>query len=284
MASQPQGDSRPGPGRNAVPLPGIPEVIPPTASSREQFFPEVSEDDWKQIARDRVPGEVRFDAEANERAVFDAQYNVVRQLYTEAVPTAAEGEALLRTFEKYREIVAQFTLSVLKNSNISNHLGATLSVDPQGGQQAMLRQFRLESIPTAANRSYRQTPAAEGQYNIVPDETAGDGVGETAPAGEQAWIVLGYIEFEASSAVPYDYVQAEIDDTRGAYREQYIRSQVELGPPVKFIEARTPLMVIPGNSLDIDVNVVRPDLSTGLWPVAFDVVTGDSDQYGGVLD
>jgi hypothetical protein len=281
QSQQPQGGSRSA-DRSSVPLQGIPEVVPPTARSRREFFPEISEDDWKQIARDRVPGEVRFDGEANERAVFDSQFNVVRQTFAEAIPTASEGEALLRTFEKYREIVAQFTLSVLKNSNISDHLGATLSVNPQGGQQAMLRQFRLDSI-TSGDASYRQTPSATGQFNIVPDEGAGDGVGEQATPGEQAFIVLGYIEFEAADAVPYDYIQAEIDDTRGVYREQYIRSQVELGPAVKFIEARTPLMVIPGNEIDIDVNVVRPGLSTGLFPAAFEVVTGDSNAFGGVL-
>jgi hypothetical protein len=58
---------------------------------------------------------------------------------------------------------------------------------------------------------------------------------------------------------------------------------VELGPSVKFIEARTPLLVIPGNEVDLDINVVRPDLPTALFPVGFEVVTGDSGQFGGVL-
>jgi hypothetical protein len=279
-ATQKQGQT--GADRSAVPLENIPEVIPPTARSRAQFFPEVDEDDWKQVARDRVPSDVRFDADANERAVFDSQYNVVRQVFAETIPTAAEGEALLRTFEKYREVVAQFTLAVLKSSNISDSLGATLSVDPQGGQQAMLRRFRQDSVPSR-DVSYRQTPAAAGQFNVLPDEAAGDGVGEEATPGEQAWIFIGYIEYEAANAVPYDYVQAEMDDTRGVYREQYIRDHVELGPSVKFIEARTPLLVIPGNEVDLDINVVRPDLPTALFPVGFEVVTGDSGQFGGVL-
>ena len=147
----------------------------------------------------------------------------------------------------------------------------------------MLRQFRLDSVPTAANRSYRQTPTATGQFNIVPDETAGDGVGETATPGDLAWIILGYIEYDAAGVVPYDYIQAELSDTRQIYREQYVRSQVATGGPIKVIEARTPLMVIPGNELDIDVNVVRPGAPTGLWPIGFEVVTGDAADFGGVL-
>jgi hypothetical protein len=71
QSHQPQGDRRSA-DRSEAPPQGIPEVVPPTVRSRREFFPEISEDDWKQIARDRVPGEVRFDGEANERAVFDS--------------------------------------------------------------------------------------------------------------------------------------------------------------------------------------------------------------------
>ena len=260
----------------------VPRVIPPTTESRAKFFPEVEADDFKKIAQDTAG--VSFDASANERAVFDNQYNsVARQYFSEAVPnTSLDGQVLLRLFEKWREVVAQFALAAMRGDKVADNLGATLSVDPQGSPQAMLRRLRQDSLATTTNVAPDgQTPTASGQFNIFPDDEVGDDTLETPEANEKAWVVLGYIEY-ASGAVPYSTVQMRINDTRGVYREQYIRDQMTSAGPLKVVEARTPGFVLPGTGLDIDVDVVRTNIQTQLWPIAFEVIGGGSGEIGGV--
>lgn len=260
---------------------GIPDVYQPNEQTRQQYFPEIDKDDWAHIAN--APG---FESTTEER-VFNSQYNAVaHQYYLDAVSTQGlEGEQVISLFSRWKPIVKNFVLASMRLDAVANKLGATLSHDPNGSGQAYMRPIRADSI-TAANASYAQTPAATDQFNIFPDETAGDDTFETPTSNEQAWIIFGMYEYSGSGTVPYDYIQTELDDATGVRQPYFVLPQLDGQGTLPIVEFhRGPLTAYPNTGIDIDVNVMtgRTGIETRLWPVGYEVLVESAAESGGIL-
>jgi hypothetical protein len=245
-----------------------------------QMFPAVDNNVWSNVQK--APG--WNTAEFNEENVFDQMYDeVARTYYADATDVQAEGRQILKVFRRWKSVTEKFVQHVLHNSeNLDDPIQANLDWDAEGGGEAIIRPI---GEWTGANLSYYQTVDATGQFNIFPDENAGDGVAFTPTANEQALCIFGYVEFAAPDVVPYDYAQAEINDSVGARRPYYVRNALDFHDTLRVAERhRGPLLVEPGDNIDIDVNATETGIKTGLWPIGVEVVRADNTNFGGVLD
>jgi len=249
-----------------------------TELTMESDFPEISENIWDKVASSNI----RFKDNFNEGNVFDSMYNdFVTAYYAEATDVQAAGRQVLDLFQKWKAPAREFTKYVLRG-DADDPLDATLNWDAEGGGEAIIRPITTHST---TNASYTQVPAATGQFNIFPDENAGDGVAATATANQQAWMVFGYMETVAGNKVPYDYTQANVNDEVGTRRQFWLRNQMDSKGTLKVAErSRGPLLVEPGFDLDIDANVHTTGIETGLFPLGIEIIRADSAEYGGVLD
>lgn len=245
-------------------------------SNPERDFPEVPGN-----IVDKLQGASPFRSGFNQQNIFQQQYyESARQYYEDAVDVNAAGRQILKLFTRWQPVVENFARMVLRD-DVDNPLDATLSWDPEGAGEAMVRPFRTDSF---SNAQYAQTPTATGQFNIIPDDTQADGSTETATSNEQAWIIIGFVERLASGEMPYDYIQADINDNVGVRREENVLLQMEGQDTLRVYERfRGPLMVEPGFDLDIDVNVKTTNIQTGLWPLGVEVIRADASEFGGVL-
>lgn len=260
---------------------GVPDVVRPTEQTKNQYFPELDPDDWNPMVE--APDFKNPREGPGEERVFNAQYNhIVTQYYQEAVDDGPlDGQTVLKFFQRWKPIVSAFVRASLRGGEVDNELGATLSPSPNGSTQAYLRALRTDAL---TNASYYQTPSATGQYNIFPDEVAGDDTFATPTDNEQAWIIPGMFEYAASGGVPYDYIQAELNDATGVRAEMYARPQVEQEGTMALVEfTQGPLPAYPGIGVDIDVNAYRTGVKTGLFPLGFEVITESAAESGGVL-
>lgn len=246
------------------------------AQNRDRDFAEVPDNLWSD-----VQGSPGFRARFNEENIFREQYFEAAQVYTDAATNVnAQGRVIPNLFLRWADVVAEFTRYVLRG-DADDALDAVLSWDPEGAGEAMIRPFRTDSF---ANAQYTQTPGSTGQFNIIPDDTQANDSTETATANEQAWIIIGWYEPVAGNVVPYDYVQANVNDNIGVRREEFLKYQMESKGTTKWApRERGPLMIPPGFTLDVDVNVVQTGIETGLWPVGIEVIRADASEFGGVL-
>lgn len=252
------------------------QFISGEAQERDRDFAEVPQNLWSDVQK--APA---FRSEFNEENIFTEQYLEAAQVYTEAATNVnAQGRVIPNLFLRWADVVAQFTRFVL-TGDADNPLDATLSWDPEGAGEAMVRPFRTDSF---ANAQYTQTPSATGQFNIIPDNTQANNTSETATANEQAWCIIGWYEPVAGNVVPYDYLQADVNDNIGVRREEFLKYQMESKNTTKWApRERGPLLVPPGFDLDVDINVVQAGIETGLWPVGVEVIRADATEFGGVL-
>lgn len=246
----------------------------------EEYYPEVDTNVWSNVQQ--APG--WNTNEFNEDTVFNQMYDeVIRAYYPDALDVQAEGRQILKLFRRWKSVVERFTQHVLHNSeNLDDPIQANLDFDAEGGGEAIIRPIQER---TGSDISYFQTTDAEGQFNIFPDENAGDGVPFVPTANEQALAIIGYVEYADPTVAPYDNIQAKINDSVGARRPFYIRNAIDFHNTLKVAERhRGPLLVEPGDEIDIDVNVTETDVKTGLFPVGVEVVRADHPTFGGVLD
>lgn len=248
----------------------------------DQSFPEVPSNLWNKV-RD-APAFASFSA-PNQENIFRQQYFEAAKTYYEAATDVnAQGRAILKLFLRWADVAANWTRYVL-DGDADNPLDATLSFDPEGAGEAYVRPLRPATF-TDFGASYAQTPSATGRFNLLPDEaSATDGDSETAPQNEKAWMIFGYTEFLAGNEVPYDVVQADINDNVGVRREKNLLYAMEGQDTLKVSErSRGPLLVEPGFSLDIDVDIKTSDIQMGLWPIGFEVIRADSAEFGSVFE
>jgi hypothetical protein len=246
----------------------------------ESYYPEVDNNIWSNVQK--APG--WNTAEFNEKTVFDQMYDeVIRTYYPDAVDVAAEGRQILKLFRRWKSVTERFVQHVLHNSeNLDDPIQANLDWDAEGGGEAIIRPIQEK---TGSNVSYFQTPTAEGKFNIFPDETAGDDVSFTPTENEQALIILGYVEFANPGNAVFDFTQAKVNDSIGARRPFYIRNAIDFHDTLKVAERhRGPLLVEPGDEIDIDANVIQTDTKTGLFPVGVEVVRADHPTFPAILD
>jgi hypothetical protein len=244
---------------------------------RDSSFPEVPDNLWS-----KVQGAPAFESKFNEENLFDSMYyESARQYYADATDVGAQGRQILKLFTRWRDVAAQFSRHVL-SGDADNPLDANLSWDAEGAGEALVRPIRTD---TFANAQYSQTPTSTGQFNIIPDDTQGNNSTETATQNEQAWLIFGYMEARADDTVPYDYAQSDINDNVGVRRPFNLKLAMEGEQTLKVAERhRGPIMVEPGFDLDIDVQVVEPNITTGLWPLGIEIIRADAAEFGGVLD
>jgi hypothetical protein len=218
----------------------------------------------------------------NEDNIFDQMYDeVVTSYYAEATDVKAAGRQVLDLFNRWKPLAGQFARHALRG-DVDDPLDANLNWDAEGAGQAIVRPLNMDSF---TNAKYSQVPESEGQYNIVPDQTQGNGATATATENQQAFMVFGYADFYAGNKVSYDYIQEDINDDIGARRPFHVRNQME-GEDTLSVASRErgPLFVEPGFDLDIDVRVKEPGIETGLFPLGIEVVRADADEFDGVLD
>lgn len=268
------GSTSPTPDSNR--LLSLPAAYRPTEQTRATYFPEVVDDDWQPLTQ--APG---YNSN-KERNVFNSTYDTVAQQYFQAsIDDTTDGQDILQMFERWKAVVEAFTLASLRLDAVDNRIGATLSASPQGGQQAALRAIRQDTI---TNFSYEQTVDATGQFNIFPDENAGNNTYAVPAANEQAFIIFGFIELNAEGTAPYDYLQYQVQDSQGVYQPNYVRHKVANSNSMAVIELTDgPILGYPDIGVDVDVNAVETNVTTGLIPVGFEVVVGNASNSGGIL-
>lgn len=217
----------------------------------------------------------------DEASTFDAMYDeVASSYYPDTLDVKARGRQVLRLFGKWKPTVESFVQASLRNQNLDDDLGANITFEPEGSSEAIVRPL---SEATFGNASYNFTPNAAGEYEWIPNGADGDT--ETATANEQAFMIFGYIDYNSSYVTPYDYVQADIDDSHGVRRPFYLRNQMSQASTLSVADReRGPLMVFPNRSLDLDLNVVNPDVRSGLFPVGVEVVVASANNFGGIQD
>lgn len=261
---------------------GLPETVQPTEEMKNEHFPEIDNDDWEPMVN--APQWKNPRQGPREERVFQSQYNqVVHQYYNMAVDSGLHGQTVLQLFQRWRPIVDAFTRACLRSDDLDNELGASLSPDPNGSSQAYLRALRLDSAPSG-NVSYYQTPGGTGQFNIYPGEGAGSDTFEVPDGNEQGWIIFGLADYAAGGQVPYDTIQAELDDATGIRAESYVRHQVEQADTMGLIElTEGPLPAYPGVGIDIDCDIYEPGIQVGMWPIGFEVIVESAAESGGVL-
>jgi hypothetical protein len=207
---------------------------------------------------------------------------VEQEYYQRAIDSGLEGQQVSKIFRRWKPVVRNFVLACLRSSQLDNELGATLNTSPNGSTQAYLRAIRTDSL---SNASYEQTPGSDGQFNIFPDEAAGDVTYATPTANQQGWIVLGLQDY-AGIPQGYDTVQMDLDDATGVRQEVYVRNKVagaDTGrmPIIEFISG--PGTAYPGIGIDIDCDVFQTGITTAAWPIGFEVVVASDSSAGGVL-
>lgn len=260
---------------------GLPDVVSPvTESTKNEFFPEIDNDDWEPMAD--APRWKNPQRGPDEERVFDAQYaHIVQQYYQEAVDSGLDGQTVLKMFTRWKPAVSAFVRACLRSDTLDNELGATLSPDPNGSNQAYLRALRTDAL---TNASYYQTPSATGQFNIFPDEGAGNDTFATPTSGEQGWLVIGLADYAAGGKVPYDTIQAELNDATGVRSEDYVRHQVQQPESMALVEfTGGPLPAYPNVGIDIDCDIYETGIEIGTWPIGFEVIVESASESGGVL-
>lgn len=224
---------------------------------------------WKEI--DRGP--------RTEADVFNADYVRLAQSYI-AMYGADEGEISIKLFNKFRPIVDLFTRFVLKSDKTAGTpLNALLVGEvATGAQQAFIRPLTLRSF---ANASYTQLPGSTGAYNFLPTTT---GV-ETATNGKQGWVFLGFVETKSTSIIPYDEIQASIDDTIGLRKPMYpyINMSEQIGRNLKIYGLTTPYFVQPSQTIDIDLTIRTANVEFGLFPLGVEVIIANAAQAVGPI-
>lgn len=254
----------------------------PVALSHMRDFPEVPDNLWNKVTEAEPWGEF---AAPNQDNIFKIQFlEAAKQYYESATAVNAQGRAILKLFLRWADVANEWTRYVL-NGDADNPLDATLSFDPEGAGEAYVRPLRPVTF-TDFGASYSQTPASTGRFNLLPDEAnATNGDAETAPQNEKAWMIFGWIERLAGNEVPYDVVQADINDNVGVRREENLVYQMEGKQTLKVApRSRGPLLVEPGFDLDIDIDVKVTNITTGLWPIGIEVIRADSAEFGSVFD
>lgn len=266
------------------------QIVSPADTEVDQVSLQKPDRDFAEVPGnivDKLQGASPFRSGFNQQNIFDVQYyEAARQYYEDAVDTQQQGRTILKLFLRWKPVVERFARMVLRD-DVDNPLDATLAWDPEGAGEAMVRPLRTDSFEDSGGTvqaQYAQTPTATGQFNIIPDDTQADGTTITATGNEAAWIIFGWIERLASNEMPYDYLQADINDNKGIRREEFLLWQMEGPDTLKVSERiRGPLIVEPGFDLDVDVNVKTTNITTGLWPVGIEVIRADAPEFGGVL-
>lgn len=265
------------------PVPTDFESAEASPNQRQRDFADVPENLWSKV-RNAQP----FEAEFNEENLFKQQYFESAKIYYEsATAVNAQGRAILQLFMRWADVAAQWTRYVLRG-DADNPLDAVLSWDPEGAGEAYVRPLRPVTFQSQGNpaAAYTQTPTSTGRFNLIPDEAnATNGDRETAPQNEKAWMIFGWVERLAGNEVPYDVVQANINDNRGTRREEFLVYQMEGKQTLKVSErSRGPLLVEPGFGLDIDLDIKTTNIQTGLWPIGIEVIRADSSEFGSVFN
>lgn len=216
-----------------------------------------------------------------EQNVFDQMYGeAALAYYANATDVPARGRQVLRVFLKWQPSLDAFVRSVLHNSGIPNDLNANLTWNPSGSSEAIVRPLLDWSF---SNAQYEFTPSSTGDYQYIPNTTSS--ATETATDDEQAYAVIGYVDYATGEMVPYDYIQEEVDDTIGVRRPFPLKNQMEGIDTLKVADRdRGPLYVYPGNTLNLDLNVVKAGIKSRLYPLGIEVVTQNASNYGGILD
>lgn len=217
----------------------------------------------------------------NEAQVFNSLYDeAYTSYYEDATDVGARGRQILRLFLKWKPIVQAFVQSALRGDGVEDALQANLAFEPEGSTEATIRPL---SERTFANGPYTFTPTSTGEFEYIPNTT--DGARETATDNEQAFMIFGYVDYTAEGTVPYDYVQASIDDSLGVRRPFDLRRQMSAADTLGVADRqRGPLFVYPGRNLDLDLNIVEPGIRSGLYPVGIEVLVESATNYGGVMD
>lgn len=254
----------------------------PVAQNKDEDFAEVPDNVWSKVQR--APA---FQSQFNEENIFTQQYfEAARQYYAQATNINAQGRAILHLFMKWADAAAEWTRFVLQG-DADDPLDATLDWDPEGGGEAWVRPLQQDTWSGGSfGADYTHTPGGLGQYNLVPDASNGAGNGDTvtATANEQAWMIFGWWDPLAGKEVPYDYIQADVNDNVGVRRREFLKFQMEGQETIGYADRhRGPLLVEPGFDLDIDINVVTTGIQTGLYPIGIEVIRADAAEFAGVL-
>lgn len=255
----------------------IPSGAEAAFETKDQFFPAVSDDVFDKMI-DAPPWKDEF----NEEDIFEAMYQEAAAFYyAAATATADEGETLLGLFQKWKPFVGQFVRHSLRG-DVDNPLDATLNWDAEGAGQAIVRPIN-EATWDDNGSSYFHTPGAAGDFDWIPD--TGAAAVETADANEQAFVIIGHIDFANGGRMGYDYVQATVNDDLGTRRPEYLIGPNDGEDTLKVWDRRRgPLVVEPGFTLDYDMNVEEANITNGLWPLGFEVIRADNGAFGGIQD
>lgn len=228
--------------------------------------------DWKLISKGPI----------GEKDVFDAEWKQIATYYFgNATQKSIEaGAAILSLFNRYKPVADLFTRFVLKSDQTTGrNLHATLIGNKARGEsQAFIRPLVLRSF---VNASYMHTPPATGPYNYLPTVAGA----ETATDGEQAWIIIGFIEPVSGRIIPYDEIQMTINDAIKTRRPLYPQMNMEAqGENLKIVDNTTPAMIQPTQTLDIDLTIRTANVQFGLWPLGAEVITANAAQAAGPIN
>jgi len=214
-----------------------------------------------------------------EADVFATSYRQITQWYIAAYGST-NARIIADLFRRFEPVADLFTRFVLKSEKVvSKPLGAKLTGQvARGSAEAFIRPLTLASF---ANASYLHQPTSTGTYNLLPT-TTGE---ETATDGEQAWLIMGFIEPIAKDLIPYDEIQYTINDKLGTRRPKYpyIAFSAQSPSNLKIYELTTPEFVQPSQTLDIDVTVRVANVQFGLFPLGIEIIKATSTRAAGPI-
>jgi len=245
----------------------ITEIAPETpASVIDMLVDAYSNIQWEPVDRD-----------VSEKEVFEAQYAAVTQYYYSG---AGGNPLILDIFRVYKPIVEAWVKLSLRGEKVPGEpLNAILKGETATGtSEAFLRPLTLR---TFANAAYEHIPSTTGSYDLIPNTTGT----ESATTKEQSWIILGYMDPLVGNVVPYDEIQENVNDGIGIRKPLYPRLAFAAQGPnnIKVFKRPSPLLVLPGNTLDINVYVRTANVKFGLWPIGFEVIRADAAEATGPL-
>lgn len=227
--------------------------------------------------RDNLMQAGSWKSEYEERDRFEAKYHQIAHTYFgEALDTENRGQVFINLFEDFKPIASTFVRTVLRNDNVAgDELKANLiGDDAEGGSEATIRTLGAWSFD---NFDYEHTPGNTGNYDLLPT----DGSTETPTSGEQAWMIMGWADYSDGRVFPADYIQANINDDIGDREPVFIKNQMETAESLGIAKLeKGPLLVEPGEDLDVDLNVTQTNMKMRLRPIGIEVITADASDYG----